>query len=199
MRLFVTRPSPYARKAWTAVLELGLDDRVEIVELPARMPTVPKPELEAVNPIGKVPALALDEGEMIVDSPVIVAYLDALAGVRLIPAGADRWRTLTLEALADGCMDAGVVLRVEALKDETRRDPAEIAAHAAKIARTLDFVEARPDQLRPELDAGGLALVCALDWLVFRGLVAAPLAGRPRLAGWFLAMRERPSLAATRP
>ena len=199
MRLFVTKPSPYARKAWSAVLELGLQDRVEIVELPARMPTVPKPELEAVNPLGKVPALATGHGELIADSPVIVACLDALAGGRLIPAGEARWRALTLEALADGCMDAGVVMRVDFLKAEAKRDAEEAAAHAAKIARTLDFIESRPDWLRPELDVGGLALVCALDWLVFRELVPEPVAGRPRLAEWFAAMRERPALAATRP
>ena len=199
MRLFVTKPSPYARKTWSAVLELQLQDRVEIVELPARMPTVPKPELEAVNPLGKVPALATGQGELIVDSPVILAYLDALAGGRLIPAGEARWQALTLEALADGCMDAGVVMRVDFLKAEASRDAEEVAAHAAKIARTLDFIESRPDWLRPELDVGGLALVCALDWLVFRELVREPALGRPRLADWFDAMRERPSLVATRP
>ena len=199
MRLFVTKPSPYARKAWSAVFELQLQDRVEIVELPARMPTVPKPELEAVNPLGKVPALANGQGELIVDSPVIVAYLDALTGGRLIPAGEARWQALTLEALADGCMDAGVVMRVDFLKAEAKRDAEEVTAHAAKIARTLDMIESRPDWLRPDLDAGGLALVCALDWLVFRELVADPVAGRPRLAEWFAAMRERPSLVATRP
>lgn len=130
MRLFVTKPSPYARKAWSAVLALGLEDRVDIVELPARMPTVPKPELEAINPLGKVPTLSLDSGGFVADSPVIVAYLDELAGGGLIPVGAERWQALTLEALADGCMDAGVVIRVESLKPADRRDPTEAAAHA---------------------------------------------------------------------
>ncbi|MDP8994517.1 MAG: glutathione S-transferase N-terminal domain-containing protein [Pseudomonadota bacterium] len=199
MRLFVTKPSPYARKAWAAVHELGLERRCEIVELPARMPTVPKPELDAVNPLGKVPTLVTDEGRFVVDSPVIVAYLDALAGGRLIPAGDARWPVLTLESLADGCMDAGVVLRVEQLKQEERRDRDQVAAHEAKIARTLDLIEGDPAWLEGGLNAGQLALACAIDWLIFRALVADPLAGRPRLAAFAERVRARPAMAATRP
>ena len=45
MRLIVTKPSPYARKARAAVLELGLEGRVETVEVPARPPNEPKPDL----------------------------------------------------------------------------------------------------------------------------------------------------------
>jgi glutathione S-transferase len=181
------------------VLELGLAERVEIVELPARMPTVPKPELEAVNPLGKVPTLVTEEGEIILDSPVIVAFLNDLAGGSLIPAGPERWRALTLEALADGCMDAGVVLRVEGLKGEAHRDQAEIAAHQAKIERTLDLIEAGPHWLKAELDVGTLALACAIDWLIFRDLIPYPLIGRPHLAQAMARLHERPALAATRP
>lgn len=199
MRLFVTRPSPYARKAWSALLALGLSERIELVELPARMPTVPKPELEAVNPLGKVPALALDDGRFLVDSPVIVAFLDALAGGGLIPPGEERWRALTLEALADGCMDAGVVLRVESLKPEERRDADEIAAHRAKISRTLDLIEREQGWLGPKLDVGRLALLCAVEWLRFRRLVDDPFAGRPRLERWHAALRDHPALVPTRP
>jgi glutathione S-transferase len=197
MQLFVTQPSPYARKARAAVIELGLEDRVEIALLPARMPGVPKPELEAVNPLGKVPALITEEGELIADSPVIVAYFDALAGGKLIPSGAERWKALTLEALADGCMDCGVVIRVESLRNEAKRDDGEIAAYAAKIARTLDIIEAGP--LPESFDVGALALMCALEWIVFRDLLSDPLASRPRLAAWHGAFAERPSLLATRP
>ena len=199
MRLYVTKPSPYARKAWVTVLELGLERRVEIVELPARMPTVPKPDLEAVNPLGKVPSLITDDGDLIADSPVIAAYLDHLAGGRLIPPGPERWRALTLEALADGCMDAGVVLRVEGLKGEAYRDAAEIAAHVAKIERTLDLIESEPDWLAGEINVGWVALVCAVDWLIFRSLVQYPLVGRPHLAHAVAQLLERPAFAATRP
>lgn len=199
MRLYVTKPSPYARKAWAAVIELGLKDRVEIVELEARMPATPKPDLEPVNPLGKVPALVTDEGQLVLDSPVIVAFLDEVAGGGLIPRGADRWRALTLEALADGCMDAGVVLRMESLKGEAYRNPAEIAAHQAKIERTLDMIEAEPRWLEGTMNVGTLALACALDWLIFRELIHYPLIGRPHLAHAMGEVAEHPSMSATRP
>jgi glutathione S-transferase len=198
VRLLVTRASPYARKTRAAVLELGLADRVEVVELPVRLPQDSKPDVESVNPLGKIPVLALDDGRLIADSPVIVAYLDALAGGRLIP-GEDKWRALTLEALADGCMDAGFVLRMEQLKPQERRDAAEVAAYQAKIARTLDRLEAEPHWLAGGFDVGQLALVCAIDWMIFRDLVPDPLAGRPHLAQAIAVMRGRPSLAATAP
>jgi glutathione S-transferase len=189
MRLYVTKPSPYARKAWAAVLELGLEGRVEITQVAARPPSEPKPDLEALNPLGKVPSLILDDGGLIADSPVIVAFLNELGGGSLIPAGPERWRALTLEALADGCMDSGVVLRVTELKDESRRDSEEVVAHAAKIARTLDLIEADPSWLEGPFNVGQLALVCAIDWLAFRSLVPDPLGSRPRTAGWIARVR----------
>lgn len=199
MRLYVTKPSPYARKAWAALLELGLEGEVAVVQLEGRPPTTPKPDLEPINPLGKVPALVTNEDFLIVDSPVIVAFLDALAGGRLIPNGADQWRARSLEALADGCMDAGVVLRLESLKGEAYRDPADIAAHEAKIERTLDMIESEPHWLEGEMNVGTLALACAIDWLIFRELIPYPLIGRPHLAHAMGALAERPALIATRP
>ena len=200
MKLLVTRASPYARKTRAAVVELGLEGRVEIVEVPIRLPQDSKPDVEALNPLGKIPLLVLADGTLITDSPVIVAYLDSVAGGgRLIPSGEDKWRVLTLEALADGCMDAGFVLRMEQLKDESRQDPAEVAAYTAKIDRTLDKLEQEPEWLADRFNIGQLALACALDWIVFRKLVAEPLGQRPRLAQWLAGVRERPSLAATAP
>jgi glutathione S-transferase len=199
MRLFVTKPSPYARKAWAAVFELDLERRVDIVELEARLPSTPKPDLEAVNPLGKVPSLVTDEGRLILDSPVIVAYLNDLAHGSLVPSGPERWRALTLEALADGCMDAGVVLRLESLKGEAYRSDADIAAHSAKIERSLDLIEAEPHWLEGEFNVGQLALACAIDWLIFRELIPYPLIGRPHLAQAMGKVAERPAMAATRP
>lgn len=199
MRLYVTKPSPYARKAWAAVLELGLEKMVDIRVLEPRLPATPKPDLEPLNPLGKVPALITDDDQLIVDSPVILAFLDHLAGGRLIPSGPERWRVLSLEALADGCMDAGVVLRLEGLKGEAYRSDADIAAHQAKIERTLDMLESDPTWLEGGINVGTLALACALDWLIFRELIPYPLIGRPHLAHAMGELAERPSLSATRP
>lgn len=199
MRLLVTRASPYARKTRAAVIELGLEERVQVVEVPIRLPQQAKPDVEAANPLGKIPVLVLADGQLIADSPVILAYLDELAGGGLIPAGEDKWRALTLEALADGCMDAGFVLRMEQLKPAERQDVGEVAAYQAKIARTLDRIEAEPHWLDGGFDVGQLALACAIDWMIFRELVPDPLAARPGLAAAMARLRARPSLGATKP
>jgi len=199
LKLFVTRPSPFARKAWAAVLELGMERQVEIVELPARMPKIAKPDLEAVNPLGKVPSLLRDDGTLLVDSRVIIGFLDSSSGGGLIPAGDARWPALTLEALADGCMEAGIVLRVESLKEESLRDPDEVAAYRAKIDRTFDYIERRTDLLEGDFNVGLLSLACVADWLVFRDIVPDPLTSRPNISRRLAELGERPSLAATRP
>ena len=96
-------------------------------------------------------------------------------------------------------MDAGVVIRVEQLKDEARRDLSDIAAHRAKIGRTLDLIENSGSWLAGGFDVGALALVCAIEWLIFREILPDPLAGRPQLADWYAQIRERPALLPNRP
>ena len=64
-----------------------------------------KAELAKFNPIARVPALRLDNGEMLIDSAVILDHLDQVAGPQasLTPAtGAARRRVLTLLAVALG-------------------------------------------------------------------------------------------------
>lgn len=197
MRLMMTTLSPYARKCWAAVIELGLLDRVELVKLPPRMPTETKPDLEAVNPLSKIPALETADGP-IVDSRVIVPYLDSLGGGALYPAGAEGWRVRTIEAMADGMCDAGVVVRLESIRPEAEQRPAEIGAYRRKITDTLDWLEGHLP-VSDRFDAGVLALVAAIDWFSFRAIVPGPLEGRPRLADFHARWAERPCLRDTRP
>src|SRR6185312_6226419 len=107
---FYSPNSPYARKARIIIHELALSSRVEdvIVSLPADA------KLRSVNPLGKIPALLLDDGSVIYDSRVICEYLDALGNGKFFPRASlfreaeGRWRALTLQALGDGLADAVV-------------------------------------------------------------------------------------------
>jgi glutathione S-transferase len=199
VKLLITKTSPFARKAWAASIELGLGDTVEPVFLEARLSMQAKPDLEPLNPLGKVPVLLLDDGQPLVDSRVIVAYLDALAGGGgLIAAGPERWGELMIEALADGMMEAGIVLRLETVRPEAERRPEMIAEHLAKIARTLDTLEADPPAC-DRFHVGKLALICAIDWLSYRQLCPQPLAGRPGLAAMHRQWAERACLVDTAP
>ncbi len=200
MKLLYTRPSPYARKARAAALELGLADRVQLVEVTTLThPTSTIAELQRENPLQKVPVLVADDGQRIFDSTVIAEYLDTLAGGSLFPKNERRWPSLTLHALAQGIMDAGVAVRLESLRTDDKRWDEWIEAHLRKVKNGLDAIEAQPDLLSGHVHIGHLALVCAIEWLTFRNVYSEAGQGRPRLAAWLAGVRERPSLAATRP
>ena len=102
MKLTFSPNSPFARKVRIAANELGLIDKIELV--PATVaPTQPNEKYaHDISPLRKLPALILDDGQVIVDSYVIVEYLDELAGGKLIPAsGAKRWQVDASAGYAD--------------------------------------------------------------------------------------------------
>ncbi len=109
MKLYYGTTSPYVRKVVVAGIELGLDDQIERVNT---LPWEPDTQYGNVNPVGKVPALITDDGQTIYDSPVIIDYFDSLHdGPKLIPAkGQERYEVLRIAALADGMMDAVILL-----------------------------------------------------------------------------------------
>ena len=101
--------SPFVRRVAVTLQLYGVVYRHQPL-----MPFGPdKAELAKFNPIARVPALRLEDGEMLIDSSVILDHLDQLVGPprTLIPAaGAARRRVLTLLAVALGAVlfDFGV-------------------------------------------------------------------------------------------
>src|SRR6185369_16272202 len=114
MILYHTPTSPFVRKVMIAAHELGLADRIETRFL-RPVPTKADATLSCANPLNKIPALILDDGSALYDSPVIVEYLDSLHGApRLVPAsGPARWRVLRQQALCDGILDAAILVFYE--------------------------------------------------------------------------------------
>ena len=95
--------SPFVRRVAVTLRLYGIDYR----HVPL-MPFGPdKAELAAFNPIARVPALRLADGEMLIDSAVILDHLDQVVGPRsLTPAaGPARRRVLTLSAIAHGAQE----------------------------------------------------------------------------------------------
>src|SRR5215831_8950462 len=139
--------SPFGRKPRIAVGLLGLDDRVKVESASTQEP---EDTLRKQNPLGKVPVLILDDGTALFDSPVILEYLDMLAGGgRIVPKDAKaRFDALRLEALADGILDAGILIVYE-----SRYRPPEMAVQGwldrqlGKIARALTALEGAPQSL----------------------------------------------------
>src|SRR5580698_10052389 len=113
MKLCYSPTSPYVRKCLVAAEELGLRNKLEL--LPAAAHPVDRDRaLVAHNPLGKVPTLITDDGGVLYDSRVICDYLNALGDGRLVPPqGAARWNVYRDQALADGMMEAAILVRYE--------------------------------------------------------------------------------------
>jgi len=158
MKLYASQGSPFARKIRVMLIEKGAPHEVEMVDLWAAN------DLKKTNPIGKVPALKLDDGRALVNSPLIADYVDGrFPEPRFIPADPNqRLEVRRWEALADGTMDAAVASVYEArFHDETKR--------------SREYLE----RLRGKIDSGFAALERMLDnrqWCVGNAMSLADIA-----------------------
>lgn len=201
MKLYVSSASPFGRKASIVVHERGLDARVR-QEPASASPVSRNAELLRDNPLGKIPTLVLDDGTSLYDSPVICEYLDGLDGAPKLfpPSGMARFDALRRQALADGLMDASLLLRYEqALRPEALRWVDWMAGQEAKMTSALDAFEAESPRFGDGFDIGHIATACALGYLDLRFPHVGWREGRPRVAAWFARVSERPSLVATFP
>ncbi|MFT3975484.1 MAG: glutathione S-transferase [Amaricoccus sp.] len=200
MRLFHSATSPFVRKVMVVLHETGQLDRVELVPA-AGSPVAPGTMPVAVNPLGKVPTLERPDGPALYDSRVITRYLDALGEGGLYPESPRLWETLTLEATGEGITEAALLMVYEArLREAQAQNGDWIEGQWSKAARALDVLEARwLAHLAGRIDAGQIAVGCALGYLDFRHGARDWRAGRPGLARWFERFGARPAMVATRP
>lgn len=197
MKLYITVPSPFARKCRIVAREKGLIDRIEEIVVD---PYANAPELLASNPVVQVPTLIAEDGRPISDSPVICEYLDALGdGARLLPAdGPERLRVRRLETLGAQALEMGVKLVLEKRRPESEQSPSWITRWTGNMARALDALEAAaPDPDR--LDMGVITAAVAVSWIGFRHPGFDLATGRPGLMALQAALEARPSFAETRP
>ena len=198
MTLLSAAPSPFGRKVQIALSLLGFSD----VKIEAADTMSVDGPLRLQNPLGKIPVLITEDGTAYYDSRVILEYLDHRAGGgRIIPTDIDaRLAALRLQALADGMMDASVLLVYEGRwRAPERHEPKWIEHQAGKVERTLAALEAAPPALSPTPDVGQIALACALGYRDFR-FGDAWRRDRPRLVAWLDRFAARvPAFAATAP
>jgi glutathione S-transferase len=193
-------PSPFGRKVKIAISLLGFDKDVKIE---AADPTNAGDSLRQQNPLGKIPALIVEDGAVYYDSRVILDYLDDRAGGgKIVPRDAKaRLAALRLQALCDGILDASILIVYEA-----RWRPAEhhvekwVEHQSGKVMRGLAALEAAPPALHAQAlpNVGQIALACALGYgdLRFDGKWRA---NHPRLVAWLDQFAARvPAYAATK-
>jgi glutathione S-transferase len=159
----------------------------------------------AMNPLGKVPALLLQDGQVVHDSSVILEYLETLgAPPALIPADAAlRVVHKQIEAIADGICDAVVLIVTERARPPEKQSAAWIARQAGKIPAALRELEKRLDQGEQYTAHGfGLAEIatgCALGYLDLRYPELDWRPAYPALRALGVALAQRPSFVATVP
>lgn len=198
MRLFYAPGSPYARIARMAVIELGLEARVRAEETTLRDPAA---ALLPHSPVGRVPALLLEDGTTITETTPVLMMLDSLAepGRRILP-GTEAPRALAAYGRVLGLLDGIAVWNRELRRPAEERSPAVIALEAGRAARVADALEA-------DVAAGGfaaddaawLALIACCGYCERRHPAFDWRRGRPALAALFDAAQQRPSVARTVP
>ena len=200
MKLFHSPASPYVRKVMVVLHETGQEGDVTLVPAmgtalePGTMPV-------AQNPLGKLPTLEREGGGALYDSRVICRFLDDRGAGRLFPPAPALWETLTLEATADGIMDAALLMIYEhRLRPPELVSDLVIEAQWTKVTRALDVLEGRwLSHLAGPIDMGQIALGCALGYIDFRLGERNWRQGRDGLATWYARFSERPAMQATRP
>lgn len=196
MKLHYSPTSPFVRKVNVLATELGIDERLQ------RIPTNPWQPDEVLlgnNPLSKVPTLITDEGLVLYDSPVICEYLDSEFGQqRFLPAsGAARWRTLRLQALADGLLDAAILRFLERKREMPSAD--WDATQKGAVDRALAVMESEAAAWGESFALGQLTAAVSLGYLDFRFDDEDWRPGHEALATWYEAVSQRPSMLATVP
>jgi glutathione S-transferase len=191
MKLLASLASPYTRKVRVVLAEKKIDCDVELVDVaPADNP------VNAHNPLGKIPTLVLDDGSALYDSCVIVEFLDQASPLgRLIPADIrERVQVRRWEALADGVVDAGILVRNDFQVDK------QVARMRRGMGRLAADLEGQAWCRGERYSLADIALGCCVGWLAFRKPGGVDWqAEYPVLARHYEKLLERPAFADTVP
>ncbi len=198
MKLHYSAASPFVRKVMATAIECGFDKALTL------LPTNPHqsmPALVVANPFSKIPALELDNSEVLYESLLICEHLDDMAGGGIVfPQGrAQRLSMLRRHALANGLMEVSVLRRVESVRGKDVDRDKNLARQAAITTRALELLENAAAGYGDALDLGYLSTVIALDYLDLRFPDDAWRHGHPRLTTWHERYSKRDSLKATLP
>ena len=201
MKLLGSVPSPYTRKVRVVLAEKKIDCDFEVVDVSS-----PENPVNAHNPLGKVPTLMLDDGTALYDSRVIVEFLDNVSPIsRLIPEdNRERVAVRRWEALADGSLDAGLLVRYESLRPKKEQSQAWTEKQAGKLRRGLATIAAelgdRPWCHGERYTLADIAVGCCLGWVEIRKPAGIEWrAEYANLARHFDKLMERPAFADTAP
>lgn len=185
--------SPFARKVMILARLHGI--KLDEISPPS---DVKRGYTDGINPLGKVPALVLDDGSVLFDSPVICQYLDGLSTTPMLPMDRlARAKAMTLHALGDGIATAVYNYRYEFVRGEALHWPQMMTRHETAIMMATEHLEARVDTLSRNWDFGTLAIICALDYAGYRAGHVDWQSAAPALSRWHTEFKAQPFWAET--
>ena len=200
MKLTFSPASPFARKVRIAAIELSLVDKIEFV--PASVaPGQANEEYSRITPLKKLPVLILNTGEVILDSYVIVEYLNDLAGGNLIPDyGPMRWKLKTDHSLLQGMLDSMLLCRYEKMvRPQGLQWQAWYDDHWNRAWSGMARFETRDDVLSGPFNIAQIGLVCVLGYADFRFGDCGWRKAYPKLDAFYQKVQQRPSVKISAP
>ena len=201
MKLLSSTASPYTRKVRIVLAEKKIECELEPVDV-----NPPQNPVNTHNPLGKIPTLILDDGSALYDSRVIVEFLDGKSPIsRLIPEELrDRVAVQRWEALADGVLDAGLLVRYESLRDQKEQSKGWTDKQIGRMQRGMTLMASELGERSwchaERYSLADIAVGCCLGWLDFRKPGGVNwLADYPGLAKHYEKLMTRAAFADTKP
>lgn len=200
MKLYISAASSFSRKVRVMLIEKGVEHDVETVNL-----WEPN-DLKLTNPIGKVPALKLDDGRVLINSPLIADYLDSrFPAPRFIPAEAEaRIEVRRCEALADGAMEAvSASLYEMRFHDKNQRSAEWLERQHGKFEAGFAALEQMLGQrawcVGEAMSLADITLACHIGFISLRQPQFFPQKNYPGLTRLWKHLEKRDSFRQTAP
>lgn len=198
MKLFYSPFSPFARKARITAALCGLEQKIELVA--TDIMNAPE-DYKKINPLIKLPALQIESGEILVNSPFICEYLNDLSlNYKVLPKGPERWSILNDQAIADGIADAAVLRRYESLRAPEKIDSKFDQKQLLKIKNALEYFENRMHAMAVDWTLREISLACAWGYLQLRFSQDQYSVQFPKISSWYeLNSKEKSFMKETAP
>lgn len=200
MKLIGSLTSPFVRKVRIVLAEKKME-----CELVIDSPSQPGSQVTAINPLGRIPVLVLDDNTPLFDSPVIVEHIDNVTpNNKLFPApNRERMEAKRWEALGDGLCEAAFAIVLENRRPAEERSPGWQEKQRAVIHRTLAFIAGqlgdKPYCMGTHFSIADVAIGTALGYLCLRFPEIPWQEDHPDLARLYDKLMQRPSFADTVP
>ena len=189
--------SPYARRVAIALMVLGIPYQHDTRSVFGDFDS-----MRRTNPLGRIPALILDGGEVLIDSAAILDHLDETVGPgrALLPrGGAARREALRRIALANGAVDkiGGGRNYEQMIRPQQYRWPAWIERCTTQGLGALAALDALDWPAEAPLDQARITAGCAIDYVRVTAPEVMPAGRFPALDALLERLRARPEFQAT--